>query len=261
MKLVMLGSGGFLPTEEAQTACYLLPEYGILLDGGTGLYRLPKYLQTTSLDVYLSHTHGDHTNGLVHIFASFFKNLLAESTAPVDETVIQSVSQRANELMNSARLHVTAEMLPTLKANFIRFNFDWRILKATEALPDGGILSYFAFNPDREEIGFRLAWPGHSLAYVTDTVASPQATYIDQIAGVDLLLHDCNLPDSKANLAQKINHSHTTAVAQIAAQAGVKRLLLIHKNPVGWPIDVDLPAARKIFPTAELGQDGMEVDF
>ncbi len=261
MKLVMLGTGGFLPTAEAQTACYLLPEYGILLDGGTGLYHLPKYLQTAALDVYLSHTHGDHANGLVHIDASFFKYLLAQSTASVDEAVIQSAGRRANELMNRTHIHVTAQMLPVLKANFNRFNFDWRILEATQALPGGGDLSYFAFNPDREEIGFRLAWPGHSLAYVTDTVASPQATYIAQIAGVDLLLHDCNLPDSKAHLAKTINHSYTTAVARIAAQADVKRLLLIHKNPMGWRIDADLPAARKIFPATEIGQDGMEVDF
>jgi ribonuclease Z len=262
MKLVILGSGGFVHTEEAQTACYFLPEYGILLDAGTGLpFRLSRYLQTTSLDVFLSHTHGDHTVGLTYIWASFFRRLLAESTAPVDESVINNISQRANELMNRARIHVTAEMLPVLKSHFFGLDFDWRILAGSESLPDGGTLTHFVLKPGREEIGFRLDWPGHSLAYVTDTTASEEAAYIDKIAGVDLLLHDCDLPDDKSNIAAAISHSNTSAAAQVAARAGVKHLILIHKNPLGWPIEADLPAARRIFPAIEIGYDGMEIDF
>jgi ribonuclease Z len=261
MKLVMLGTGGFVPTGEAQTACYFLPEHNLLLDGGTGLYRLSQYMQSaTSLEVYLSHTHGDHTTGLHYLFGSYFKKLAAESDSPVNEAYLNDLSKRANNLLNSTRIHVTAEMLPKLKPQF-PFPLDWRLLEACEPLPGGGKLSYFAFNPAREEIGFRLDWPGHSLAYVTDTIASPEATYLDKIAGVDLLLHDCNLPDSKSMLEQTINHSSTSAVARVAARAGVKRLILIHFNPMGWPVEADLPAARKIFPATELGWDGLEVEF
>jgi ribonuclease Z len=261
MKLIMLGSGGFFPTEQAQTACYFLPEHNLLLDGGTGLYRLSKYMQSTSpLAVYLSHTHGDHTTGLHYLFGSYFKKLADESDLPVAEAYINDISRRANEMLNSTRIHVTAEMLPTLKNQF-PYPLDWRLLEAAEPLPGNGTLNCFAFNSQREEIGFRLDWSGHSLAYVTDTIASPQATYIDKIAGVDLLLHDCNLPDSKSMLANTINHSSTSAVAQVAALAGVKRLMLIHFNPMGWPVEVDLPAARKIFPAIEMGRDGMEVEF
>jgi ribonuclease Z len=260
MKLVMLGTGGFFPTEQAQTACYFLPEHNILLDGGTGLYRVHKYMQTASLDIYLSHTHGDHTTGLYYLFGSYFKKLVDESDLPVNEAYMQNILKRANELLDGTRIHVTAEMLPVLQGQFISLH-DWRLLQASEPLPAGGTLSYFAFNPTREEIGFRLDWPDHSLAYVTDTIASPEATYIDKIAGVDLLLHDCNLPDSKSTLDNTINHSSTSAVAQVAAQAHVKRLILIHPNPVGWSIEPDLPAACKIFPATEIGRDGMEVEF
>lgn len=260
MKLVMLGTGGFFPTETAQTACYLLPEYGILLDAGTGFYRLPQYLQTLSLDVYLSHTHGDHTSGLAYTFACFFKKLLDQAPQPVNAELIESLSRRANELMNCTRVHVTEQILAGLEHKF-PFSLDWRLLQPQETLPGGGILTWFTLTPGREEIGFRLDWPGHSLAYVTDTVASPDAAYVEQLQGVDLLLHESNLPDSKASLAATINHSHSTPVAQLAARAGVKRLILIHKNPVGWPLDEDLPTVRKIFPALEIAQDGMEVEF
>jgi ribonuclease BN (tRNA processing enzyme) len=261
MKLIMLGTGGFVPTDEAQTACYFLPEHNILLDGGTGLYRLSRYMQSASpLGVYLSHTHGDHTSGLNYLFGSYFKKLAAESQLPVDETYINLLMKQANELLDSTRIHVTAKMLPALKSQF-PYQRNWQLLDGCEPLPGGGTLTHFAFDPTREEIGFRLDWPGYSLAYVTDTIAKPDATYVDKIAGVDLLLHDCNLPDAKAHIEKTINHSSTSAVAQVAAKAGVKRLILVHFNPMGWPVDVDLPAACKIFPATELGRDGMEVEF
>ena len=261
MKLVILGSGGFFPTEAAQTACYFLPEHNLLLDGGTGLYRLPKYMPIAApLDVYLSHSHGDHTLGLHFLFASYFKKLLDSSAALVDEARIADISKQANQLLNTTRIHVSETMMQTLKPQFL-YPLDWRLLQTSEPLPGGGTLTWFAFDPAREEVGFRLDWPGHSLAYITDTIASPQAAYIEKIAGVDLLLHDCNLPDDKSALASTINHSSTSAVAQVAARAGVQRLILIHPNPVGWPIEPDLPAAQKIFPATEIGRDGMEIEF
>lgn len=261
MKLVMLGTGGFVPTDNAQTACYFLPEHNILLDGGTGLYRLHNYMQTAApLDVYLSHTHGDHTSGLHYLFGSYFKKLADDSDRPVDVSFIEENSRQANQLLNSTRIHCTEAMLGALKGEF-RYPLDWRILEPVENLPGGGTIRYFAFDPTREEVGFRLDWPGHSLAYVTDTIASPNAPYIEAIAGVDLLLHDCNLTNARADLCQTINHSSTSAVAQVAARAGVKRLYLIHFNPMGWDVAEDLPAARKIFPTTEMGRDGMEVEF
>ena len=260
MKLVILGAGGFLPTEEAQTACYMLPEPGVLLDAGSGLYRLSRYLQTPSLDIYLSHTHADHTSGLDYLFASIFKNMVAGLKAPVSEEQIRSLVKRANEFLSGVRVHVAETTLATLKKKY-SFRLDWRPLQVEETLPGGGVLTHFVFDPTREEIGFRLDWPGHSLAYVTDTIARPEAPYIEKIAGVDLLLHECSGPGSMSKVMEQLNHSHMTAVARVAAQAHVKRLILIHKDPLGWEVDRDLPTASQIFPFIEIGQDGMEIDF
>ena len=46
-----------------------------------------------------------------------------------------------------------------------------------------------------------------------------------------------------------------------AALAGVKRLCLIHFNPMGWDVADDLSTARKIFPSIEIGYDKMELEF
>ncbi len=259
MRLVMLGTGGFIPTETAQTACYLLPEVGVMLDAGTGLYRMSQYLpETAELDVYLSHAHGDHTNGLTWLFASF---MLQELRLPgVDETTISGIMDRSNARLHSVRVHATQIALDTLKNTFEPFHLDWRVLASPELLPQGGRLTHFSVSQG-DEVGFRLDWPGHSLAYVTDTTAGPDVKYIEDIRGADVLLHDCNGPDRMAGLMTRISHSTPSAAAQVAAKAGVNRLVLIHKNPLDWSIEEDLQAARRIFANTEIGADGMELDF
>jgi ribonuclease BN (tRNA processing enzyme) len=111
-------------------------------------------------------------------------------------------------------------------------------------------------------VGYRLDWPGHSLAYVTDTTAAADSAYIEAIRGVDVLLHECNFRDSEHEWAVKTGHSSTSLVAQVAARAGVGRLVLVHLNPLGDPADpVDLATARQIFPKTELSHDGMALEI
>src|SRR4051812_24389035 len=67
MKLILLGTGGYFPTSRRQTACLILPEIGVVLDAGTGMSRIGKYLQTEQLDIFLSHAHLDHISGLTYL--------------------------------------------------------------------------------------------------------------------------------------------------------------------------------------------------
>jgi ribonuclease BN (tRNA processing enzyme) len=261
MKLVLLGTAGFIPTDRAQTACLMLPEVGILLDAGTGLYRMSQYLQTADLDVYLSHAHGDHTRGLVFLFASFFINEINRLEAEVDDSQIGAVVAAANDRLHTVRVHAAQTALNYLQKEYEPHRMNWHLLKDSEPLPQGGRLTSFSVSP-QDEVGFRLDWPGHSLAYVTDTIAAPDAKYLEPIRGVDLLVHECNGPDRLAKMMARINHSHTSAVAGVAAQAQVGRLILVHKNPIPqWSIEADLDRAREIFPATEIGEDGMEIDF
>jgi ribonuclease BN (tRNA processing enzyme) len=100
------------------------------------------------------------------------------------------------------------------------------------------------------------------MAYVTDTTAGAEADYVAKIRGVDLLVHECQFSDSQADWASKTGHSHTTPVAEVARKAGVKRLALIHFNPLSSADDpVGLAVARAIFPDTILGEDQMEIEF
>ena len=87
------------------------------------------------------------------------------------------------------------------------------------------------------------------MAYVTDTTASADAAYVEEIRGVDLLVHECYFPDSMADWAVQVGHSHTTPVAEVARAAEVGRLVLVHLNPLADDADpIDLATARADLP-------------
>jgi ribonuclease BN (tRNA processing enzyme) len=264
MRIVLLGTNGFHPTDDGQTACYMLPDQGIVLDAGSGLYRVSQYLQTTSLDIYQSHAHSDHYLGLFYLIGAVLQKKTAEAGLAVSDDTIGTFFSQADAFMSQVRIHGTASTLADVKKHDI---FDspevrWLPLTLEEPLPGGGTLTHFPLQHSAECHGFRLDWPGHSLAYVTDTTARPEAAYVEKLAGVDLLLHDCYLPNNLAKAAEYTGHSYTAAVAQVAAKAQVRRVVLIHHNTLGLRVGgADLAAAREFFPAIDVGLDRMEIEF
>jgi ribonuclease BN (tRNA processing enzyme) len=246
MKLVLLGTTGYHPNDRRQTPCLLLPERGVMLDAGTGLYRAARYLQTPHLDVFLTHAHLDHVIGLTYLFN-------VERVHPLERIRIFGLAEK----LAAVEKHLFAPPLFPIKP-------PWPLVPLEEevALEDSGRLRFFPLMHQGGSIGFRLDWPGHSMAYVTDTTAKPDAPYIKEIRGVDLLVHECYFADAQAAWAEKTGHSHTSAVARLGRQAGVGRLVLVHINPLSLDADpIGLGVARAIFPSTELGEDLMEVEF
>ena len=100
------------------------------------------------------------------------------------------------------------------------------------------------------------------MAYVTDTTAAPDAPYVAAIRDVDLLVHECNFPDSSFEHAMLTGHSVTTAVVEVARQARVGQLVLVHLDPLAIGDDpLNLKRARSIFPRTILGHDLLEIEF
>jgi ribonuclease BN (tRNA processing enzyme) len=246
MNVVLLGSGGYIPTRERQTSCVMLPEMGIVLDAGTGMSRLGNYLRTERLDIFLSHAHLDHVAGLTYLI----------NVVPADVVGNTTVHGEAAKL-EAIREHLFSELIFPVAPTF-RFE----PLDGIYPLPSGGSLSYFSLKHPGGSIGYRLDWPGHSMAYVTDTVADPTANYVDQIRGVDLLIHEAYFADDAGDLPSITGHSSLNAVVEVAAAAGVDRLVLVHLDPMS-PSDVpfDLRHAQRVFEKTELGSDGLELEF
>ncbi len=246
MRLILLGSTGYHPSDRRHTACLLIPERGVMLDAGTGMYRAGRWLQTRHLDIFLTHAHLDHVVGLTYLFSVVRQHRL-------DDIRIHASPEKIAALEE----HLLAEPLfpARLPCRFVP-------LVGSVALPGGGKLTAFPVPHPGGALGFRLDWPGHSLAYVTDTTAACDAPYLAHLRGVDLLVHECYFGDADAELARQTGHSHTTAVAQLAQAAGVGRLVLVHTNPTAGDDDpVGLPGAQALFPNTQLGYDLMVLEF
>lgn len=247
MKLILLGTTGYHANDRRQTACMLLPEQGVAFDAGTALYRVGEYLQTDSLDIFLSHVHLEHSIGLTYMF-----DVRAQRPDLGRVTVHGEPAK-----LDAVRTHLFAELLfPVMPP------LELEPLAPEAQLSDGGRLTHFPLKHPGGSVGYRVDWPDRSMAYVTDTVAEPTADYVEKIRGVDLLVHECYFDDNCAEQAELTGHSCLTQVVRVAAKAGVGRLVLVHINPMIQNDDqVDVARAREIFPRTEIGVDRMEIDF
>lgn len=245
MKLHLLGTTGYHPTETRHTPCLVIPEHGVMLDAGTATFRAGRYLTEPELDIFLSHAHLDHIIGLTYLFN-------VARMCPVRRIRVHGEPEKLQAIQE----HLLAPAIFPAKP-------PCEFVPLAEEVPlHGGRATHFPLAHPGGTIGIRLDWPGHSMAYVTDTIADPEAAYVEKIRGVDVLVHECYFPDDRAEWARVTGHSHTTPVAQVAQKAGVGRLVLVHVDPFSTEADpIGLDVARSIFPNTELGEDLMEIEF
>jgi ribonuclease BN (tRNA processing enzyme) len=245
MKLHLLGTGGYHPSDRRQTACLMLPEIGVVLDAGTGFYRVHNHVCTNTLDVFLTHAHLDHVVGITYLFDV------------VRGHDFERVTVHASpEKLDAVRTHLLNEALFPASPPCT-----FQPLAGEVTLRRGGRLTHFAVEHPGGAVGYRLDWPDRSMAYVTDTTAATGANYINAIRGVDLLVHECNFSDKQAELAARWGHSSLSEVARLAATAGVGRLVLSHLDPTAPEPPLDLAIARRIFTKTWLAEDGQILEF
>lgn len=202
MKVKILGSGGYFPTADRHTACYLVDDK-ILLDAGTGVLRLKKGMIGETLHILLSHIHQDHSIGLAYLYG------------------------RRQELGCRFKVYCSEEEQQFLETNF----FNSRMF-------DPEASSFLEFEEIREEMtiagekircipqvhgkfGSRGFIIGKEVAYLTDTKIREE-----KIPKVHLLLHE-----AYSLREDDDSHSSVVSVANLAMKSGVSELGFIHINP------------------------------
>lgn len=254
MRIQFLGTGGYHPNERRHTACLLFPETGVVFDAGTAFFRLADQLETAEIQVFLSHAHLDHIVGLTYFLVPMMTGQVRRARVYANRGTLEAV-----------HTHLFSE--PTFP---VLPGFEFLALEEQPAeipLGDGGRLRWqpLVSHPGGST-AFRIDWPdadgqaGRSLAYVTDTTVD--GTYTEFVRGVDVLVHECNFPDERAELCAPTGHSHTSQVTELAADVEVGRLILLHIDPQ-MPGDdpVGLAAARQVFPATELAEDLQVIEF
>ncbi|MCC7420268.1 MAG: metal-dependent hydrolase [Planctomycetaceae bacterium] len=254
MRVIFLGTGGYHPNARRHTSCVLLPDIGLVFDAGTSFFRVQALLKTDEIDVYLSHAHLDHVCGLTYFLVPLALGQVNAMRVHANRPTLDTVEQ-----------HVFAERLFPVAIPFA-------MQELTESRPvgQGGTLRFQALpSHPGGSTAFRLDWPAdseggrgraRSLAYVTDTTVDE--TYREFIRGADVLIHECNFPDSQAHWCEKTGHSCTSPVARLAREAGVGRLILTHIDPqLDGDDPVDIATARAIFPNTVVAEDLMEFEL
>lgn len=243
MRIVFLGTGGYHPNERRQTSCVMLPELGIVFDAGTAFFRVPPRLNTSELNVFLSHAHLDHVCGLTYPLVAL-----------LDGTLKQVNVYGTASTLDAVRQHLFADpIFPVCPG------FHWQALPNVLELRGTRITSIPLKHPGGC-IGYKVEHDGRSLCYITDT--SVFDGYREFIRGADLLIHECYFPDDMTEWCEKTGHSHTSQVAELARTAGVGRLVLTHIDPQQAGDDpIGLTTARAIFPQTIVAEDLLEIDW
>jgi ribonuclease BN (tRNA processing enzyme) len=231
MRLVPLGTNGYIPSQGRQSMAYLVltDDTALLLDAGTGVARLlePKIEAMLEgyprLEVLLTHYHLDHVVGM-----SFLPGVWP--TRPV------RIHAPGPPLVDATPDDALCRLIhpPLFPIPLPEFPMPVELDRLTGApVVIGGVeLRFRAQQHPGGSVGVRL---GDAMAYITDTVADDASAEFAQ--GVDLLLHEVWLgPGGEAGAT---GHSAAVEVARIATRAGVRRLMPVHHHPRATAEDLE----------------------
>ncbi|MCP2322524.1 ribonuclease Z [Hamadaea flava] len=255
-ELIVLGTASQVPTRQRSHNAYLLrfDEYGVLFDPGEGAQRqmLLAGMPASAVDrICLTHFHGDHCLGLPGVIqrlsldgvehpvpvhfpatgAAYFERLRHASSF-VDHAPVEAAPIEADGLIGTLpfgslyaqRLHHSVD------------SFGYRLVEpdGRRMLPDrlaaAGI--YGAAIGRLQRDGGPLldqvseVRPGQIVAFVMDTGLCPAA--VELAADADLLVIEATFLSTETELAAISGHLTAAQAGWIAAEAGVRKLVLTH---------------------------------
>ena len=254
-RLVVLGSGGWIPEEGRMTTCvaYRAGESLFVFDAGSGLARLgrePFNQLVPALNhpvhLFLSHLHIDHSVGLTYLPA-LWQN---PTVVHVPPEVVLGVGPGALDALLGGPFFPVA-------IKDIRPEVSVGSLVTGPAVIEGIPVAVRPQQHPGGSVGFRVA---DEFVLMTDTRFDASA--VEWVRGVKLLLHESwtgTNGSSEHAQADMTGHSTATDAARVAREAGAKELVLCHLPPFKQPAyyEAMLQEARQTFPRTNLAFDGL----
>lgn len=243
MQVEFLGTAGFHPSETRHTSCVYIGDAArdeaILLDAGTGIFRLIGRDVPPKLHIFLSHAHLDHTMGLTFLIDVLYGKNCSVTLYGAPKTLDAAVKVFDSALFPMAFDHCTQTLTP-----------------GNTCFVAGARVSACALTHPGDSQGYRFDWSDRSLAYITDTAGDGR--YLDFIEDADLLIHERNFTDDLEEIARASGHCTSSDVARIARKARARVLALTHFNPLEENPAADARFAEE-FPDTVFAHDGLKL--
>ena len=270
MQLHCLGTAGYHPNGSRHTSCYFLPESGIVLDAGSGLFRLAPLVQTDSLDILLSHAHLDHTFGL-----TFLLDVLYELESVHKRPVRQLRIWGEAEKLDAIRQHLFSELIFPVQLDQ-QLGAQWCEIddldEFTIGQANGGGQAQVRWRRQQHpggSVAYRLDWKKQAdqgekkLVYATDTTGDLSDEASRWSGQADLLMHECYFGDSGKEFAEKTGHCWTSRLIDVVRRTRPGKTLVTHLNPLD--LQEDPVAIERIRRSVDgeiiLADDQLVIDF
>ena len=262
-ELVVLGTASQAPTRQRNHNGYLLrwDDEVLLFDPGEGSQRQMLHTGISATDltrICVTHFHGDHCLGLPGIIQRLSLDRVPH---PVTAHFPAGGAEYFARLRHASSFYEAAELRPepvdadgqrfatgvgTLEARRLRHpieTYGYRLVEPDgfRMLPEklsaygiagpavGELLRVGHLNVDgrrvtRDEVS--ASRPGQRFAFVMDTGLCDAVYALAELA--DLLVIESTFLDSEAALAAEVGHLTAAQAARVAAESGVRRLVLTH---------------------------------
>ncbi len=237
MRIRFWGTRGSIPTPGQRTVRYggntscveVRDDDGVLLvlDAGTGLRELGLSLlqngqEPLSFDLFISHLHWDHIQGIPFFRPAYDRRTEMRIHAPHHPKPLKELLGMG---MDDPFFPVDLDAIPA-KIDMEEF------ASGTERRAGPfRVRSTRIYHP-APALAYRVEADGRAIVYATDTedpfsgTENPVVTFAD---GVDLLVHDAQYLDD--DYKKGWGHSTIATAVEVAVRAHAKRLVLYHHDP------------------------------
>ncbi|MFZ5631972.1 MAG: MBL fold metallo-hydrolase [Bacillota bacterium] len=202
----------------------------LVLDAGTGIRELGKTLVSDNTDIFVlvTHIHWDHIQGFP-FFLPIYQRDRVVYVFPYQQgkTMFNSLISQ----MDGAHFPVSMDHLPSkyriITEDVITFMRD-----------HGFNVSRVGTNHPGGAYGYRVENNGRVVVYLTDNELDPPYekandfnTFVRFCSGADVLIHDAQYTERDMPQKYGWGHSLVSQACKLAAEAGVKHLVLYHHDP------------------------------